>query len=97
LLIDTDPGVDDAMAILMAHERADVLGLSIAAGNVGLDHTVANALKLVEVIGAATPVFAGCAAPLVHAAEDAAYVHGNDGFACRISTPARSCWSRLRR
>jgi len=80
LLIDTDPGVDDAMAILMAHERADVLGLSIAAGNVGLDHTVANALKLVEVIGAATPVFAGCAAPLVHAAEDAAYVHGNDGF-----------------
>ncbi len=80
LLIDTDPGVDDAMAILMAHDRADVLGLSIAAGNVGLNHTVANALKLVEVIGADTPVFAGCATPLVHAAEDAAEVHGHDGF-----------------
>ena len=80
ILIDTDPGVDDAMAILMAHDRADVLGLSVAAGNVGLNHTVANALKLVDVIGAPTPVFAGCATPLVHAAADAADVHGSDGF-----------------
>jgi purine nucleosidase len=45
-----------------------------------LQHTVANGLKLVEVMGAQTPVFAGCAAPLVHASADAAYVHGNDGF-----------------
>ena len=80
MLIDTDPGVDDAMAILMAHDRADVIGLSVAAGNVGLNHTVANALKLVEVIGAQTPVFAGCATPLMHAAADAADVHGSDGF-----------------
>jgi purine nucleosidase len=88
MLIDTDPGVDDAMAILMAHDRADVLGLSIAAGNVGLHHTVGNALKLVEVIGAQTPVFAGCATPLVHAAEDAAEVHGNDGFGDIAYTPS---------
>lgn len=85
ILIDTDPGVDDALAILMAHEYAaragaDIVGLSIAAGNVGLQHTVANALKLVEVMNARTPVFAGCASPLVHASADAAYVHGNDGF-----------------
>jgi purine nucleosidase len=80
ILIDTDPGVDDALAILMAHRHADVVGLTIAAGNVGLAHTTANALKLVETIGAATPVFPGCATPLVHAAEDAAFVHGLDGF-----------------
>jgi len=80
VLIDTDPGVDDALAILMAHAHADVVALSIAAGNVGLHHTVANALKLVETIGAATPVFGGCAAPLVHPAEDAGFVHGKDGF-----------------
>ncbi|HEX6832698.1 MAG TPA: nucleoside hydrolase [Rudaea sp.] len=80
LLIDTDPGVDDALAILMAHAHGDVVGLSIAAGNVGLAHTVSNALKLVEVIGACTPVFAGCAAPLVLPAADAAFVHGLDGF-----------------
>ena len=47
LLIDTDPGVDDALALLMAFNdpRHDVVGLTIAAGNVGLEHTVANALK----------------------------------------------------
>ena len=82
LLIDTDPGVDDALALLMAFNdpRHHVVGLTVAAGNVGLRHTVANALKLCEVVGVDTPVFAGCAAPLLHAAEDAGYVHGRDGF-----------------
>ena len=91
LLIDTDPGVDDALAILMAlrHPAAEVLALTIAAGNVGLTHTVANALKLVEVAGVDVPVYPGCATPLVHAAEDAAYVHGRDGFGDTGYTPAR--------
>lgn len=82
LLIDTDPGVDDALALLMAFDddRHDVVGLTIAAGNVGLDHTVANALKLCDVAGVDVPVFAGCASPLLHPARDAAYVHGRDGF-----------------
>jgi purine nucleosidase len=81
LLIDTDPGVDDALAILMAHEHADVTALTVAAGNVGLEHTVRNARRLVELIGAATPVYTGCPSPLVRAAdEDAALVHGTDGF-----------------
>ncbi|WP_133480021.1 nucleoside hydrolase [Cognatilysobacter segetis] len=82
LLIDTDPGVDDALALLMAFDdpRHDVVGLTIAAGNVGLEHTVANALKLCEVAGVDVPVFAGCASPLLHPARDAAYVHGRDGF-----------------
>ena len=58
LLIDTDPGVDDALALLMAFNdpRHDVVGLTIAAGNVGLAHTVRNALKLCEVAGMDTPV-----------------------------------------
>ena len=45
LLIDTDPGVDDALALLMAFadERHDVVALTIAAGNVGLEYTVRNA------------------------------------------------------
>jgi purine nucleosidase len=81
LLIDTDPGVDDALAILMAHAHADVVGLSIAAGNVGLSHTVRNARTLVDLLAATTPVFAGCPSPLVRAPEeDAAFVHGSDGF-----------------
>lgn len=81
LLIDTDPGVDDALAILMAHAHADVVGLSVAAGNVGLGHTVRNARTLVDLVGASTPVFAGCPSPLVRRPEeDAAFVHGSDGF-----------------
>lgn len=81
LLIDTDPGVDDALAILMAHAHADVVGLSVAAGNVGLAHTVRNARTLVDLVGASTPVFAGCPTPLVRQPEeDAAFVHGTDGF-----------------
>jgi purine nucleosidase len=82
LLIDTDPGVDDALALLMAFNdaRHDLVGLTIAAGNVGLEHTVRNALKLCEVAGVAVPVFAGTPVPLLHPSPDAGYVHGQDGF-----------------
>lgn len=96
LLIDTDPGVDDAMALLMAFAdpRFDVVGLTVAAGNVGLDHTVRNALKLCEVAGVDVPVFAGCPVPLLHPAADAAYVHGRDGFGdTGYAAPARQCES----
>jgi purine nucleosidase len=94
LLIDTDPGVDDALAILMALNDAnhDVVGLSIAAGNVGLECTVRNALKLCEVAGRNDiSVFAGCTSPLVFAPrEDAAHVHGRDGFGdAGFAPPAR--------
>lgn len=82
LLIDTDPGVDDALALLMAFDAPhhEVVALTIAAGNVGLRHTVANALKLCEIAEVDAPVFAGCDAPLLHSAPDASYVHGRDGF-----------------
>jgi purine nucleosidase len=82
LLIDTDPGVDDALALLMAFNSPDheVVGLTIAAGNVGIVHTVRNALKLCDVVGSHAPVFAGAGSPLLHPARDAAYVHGRDGF-----------------
>lgn len=90
LLIDTDPGVDDALALLMAFadERHRLLALTIAAGNVGLAHTVANALKLCEIAGIDVPVHAGCPVPLLHPAEDAGYVHGRDGFGDTGYAPA---------
>jgi purine nucleosidase len=90
LLIDTDPGVDDALALLMAFAdpRHRLLGLTVTAGNVGLAHTVANALKLCEVAGVDVPVFPGCPVPLVHPAGDAAYVHGQDGFGDTGYAPA---------
>ena len=91
LLIYTDPGVDDALALLMAFNSPDheVKALTIAAGNVGLQHTVANALKLCEVAQVSIPIYAGCPVPLVHAAEDAAYVHGIDGFGDIGYTPSK--------
>jgi len=88
LLIDTDPGVDDALAILMAHARAEVAGLTVGAGNVGIAHTVGNALRLVEVLGADLPVYPGCESPLVMAAQGAGFVHGEDGFGDTGAPPA---------
>ncbi len=81
-LIDTDPGVDDALAILMAlaARDVDVVALTVTAGNVGLAYTLRNALKLLEVAGCDIPVHPGAASPLVRMAPDAAFVHGRDGF-----------------
>ncbi|GAE50610.1 nucleoside hydrolase [Xanthomonas arboricola] len=92
LLIDTDPGVDDALALLMAFNdtRHDVVGLTIAAGNVGLEHTVRNALKVCEIAGRDdVPVYAGCPQPLLHPSVDAAHVHGIDGFGDVGLAPAK--------
>jgi purine nucleosidase len=82
LLIDTDPGVDDALAILMAFADpgVEIVGLTVAAGNVGLEHTVRNALRLVETRGCEVPVHPGCAAPILPPPQSAAFVHGQDGF-----------------
>ncbi len=68
IIIDSDPGVDDAAAILMAlaSPELDVLGLSIVAGNVPLEATLINACKLVSISGRRdVPVHAGAQGPLV--------------------------------
>ena len=81
-IIDTDPGVDDAQAIMMAiaHPNVQVEALTVVAGNVGLDNTVANALKILDIMDADIPVYAGCETAYLFQAEDAAYVHGQDGL-----------------
>lgn len=96
LLIDTDPGVDDALALLMAlrHPRAEVVGITVTAGNVGIQHTTRNALTLVERCGLEVPVFVGADRPLVWPAVDAAYVHGSDGFGdAGLPAPTRAAES----
>lgn len=82
IIIDTDPGVDDAQAILMAaaHPGVRIEALLAVAGNVGLEHTLRNALLLAEVVGQEIPVYAGCEQPLVMFQEDAASAHGQDGL-----------------
>ena len=90
-LIDTDPGVDDALAIMMAHRLPgiSVSALTLAAGNVGIDHTTANAMKLLDVLNVDTPVHIGAPVPLVRSANDAAFVHGLDGFGDIGYTPSQ--------
>ena len=82
LLIDTDPGVDDALAILLAFSEPSVrvVALTVCGGNVGLVHTLRNACQLSQRAPYPLPVFAGAALPLLEVAPDAAFVHGSDGF-----------------
>lgn len=84
IIIDTDPGQDDAVALLAAlasPDDFDVLGIVAVAGNVPLRLSVLNALKIVELAGRPdVPVFAGCDAPLRRALITAEYVHGKTGL-----------------
>lgn len=84
IIIDTDPGQDDAVALLLAlasPEELDVLGIVAVAGNVGLRQNALNALKVVEVSGRLdVPVFAGCARPMRRELVTAEDVHGKTGL-----------------
>jgi purine nucleosidase len=84
IIIDTDPGQDDAVAILMAlasPAELDVLGVVAVAGNVGLHHNANNARKIVELAGRPNiPVYAGCARPMRRHLVTAEHVHGETGL-----------------
>ena len=84
IIIDTDPGQDDAIALLLAlasPEQLEILGIVTVAGNVPLDKTTHNARALVEL--AKRPdvlVYEGCPGPLVHDLVTAEHVHGKTGL-----------------
>ena len=83
VIIDTDPGVDDAMAIFLALRSPElkVEAITAVSGNVPLAFTLPNALRLVEIAGhPEIPVAGGAAFPLVRRLVTAAYVHGNNGL-----------------
>jgi purine nucleosidase len=88
---DTDTASDDAVAILMALSATDVrvLGLTIVAGNVGVEQAARNALLTAEIAGVEVPVFVGAPAPLVRPLEDAHWFHGRDGLGDRGYQPPR--------
>jgi len=83
LILDTDPGVDDAMALLFLHRHpaVELLGLTTVFGNAETDVTTRNALYLCERFGIEVPVARGAALPLVRPPRGAApEVHGDDGL-----------------
>ena len=82
IVIDCDPGTDDAIALWLALASPE-LGLrlvSVVGGNVGLEQTVSNACAIVALSGKAVPVFAGSGRALLGGFEDAVHVHGDNGL-----------------
>lgn len=83
VIIDTDPGVDDAFALLLAMRSPElkIEGITAVAGNVPLDLTLPNALRMVEIAGRDDiPVAAGAKGPLLRRLVTATYAHGENGL-----------------
>jgi pyrimidine-specific ribonucleoside hydrolase len=83
VIIDTDPGVDDALALLLALRSPElkIEALTPVAGNVPLDLTLPNALRMLEIAGRTDiPVAAGARAPLLRRLVTATYAHGENGL-----------------
>jgi purine nucleosidase len=83
IILDCDPGIDDALAVAFAtgYPGIDLAGITTVAGNVSLAKTTANALAVASFVGAPNvPVTAGCPAPLLRPAMHAGHVHGESGL-----------------
>jgi purine nucleosidase len=83
VVIDTDPGLDDALALIVAlrSPELDVAGITTVAGNIGLDVTTRNALRMLALLGRPDiPVVEGAAEPLARPHQHAAEIHGGDGI-----------------
>lgn len=84
VIIDCDPGQDDAVALFLAMsspDELDILGITAVAGNVPLELTERNARMMCDLAGRTDiPVMAGCARPMVREPITAEYIHGNTGI-----------------
>ena len=92
IIIDTDPGHDDAIAIMMAgkHPKLDVLALTVVAGNQTLEKTVTNALHICEHLDIDVPIYAGMGLPMVREQVVAEYAHGKTGLdGHKVSAPPK--------
>ncbi len=93
VIIDTDPGIDDALAILLAAacDRLAIVGLTSVAGNVSAQHTFKNALDLADYLGLGCPVAKGAQTQLSgRCAGTAADIHGESGLGSIVLPPAKS-------
>lgn len=82
IILDCDPGHDDAIALLMAakHPAIDLLGVTIVAGNQTLEKTVRNGLNVAQLLAIDTKIYAGMPQPLVRDQVVAGNVHGTTGL-----------------
>jgi len=93
VIIDTDPGLDDALALFLAcaSPKLEILGITTVAGNLALSGTTRNALKLLHYLDRnEIPVIAGCAGPLRRESFEVADIHGKDGLGgAELPSPER--------
>ncbi|WP_428492607.1 nucleoside hydrolase [Rhodopila sp.] len=89
IIVDCDPGTDDAVAILLALASPElaVLAVTVAGGNVGLGHTLANALALTALAGSDVAVHAGAERPLLGAFTSEVRIHGENGLGGVVLPP----------
>ncbi len=87
MLVDCDPGLDDAIALLAAAHFANLVGITTVDGNVGIDHTTHNALAVAQIVGLDVDVHRGAAHPLVDKPRGARHVHGATGLG-NVELPA---------
>lgn len=82
IILDCDPGHDDAIAILLAGSNPEInlLGVTVVAGNQTLEKTANNALKVVQWLGLDVPVIKGCPGPMVRKQMIADDIHGETGL-----------------
>ena len=80
IIIDCDPGHDDAIAIVVAALHTELVGITTVAGNAPLEATTRNAIIVRDLLGIDTPVHSGANRPLVQPARHADYVHGESGL-----------------
>ncbi|MBQ5323035.1 MAG: nucleoside hydrolase [Oscillospiraceae bacterium] len=82
MILDCDPGHDDAVAIILAgkNPKIDLLGITIVSGNQTLDKTVRNALNVTQHLGIDVPVYGGCSEPMVRKKVVAGDIHGESGL-----------------
>jgi inosine-uridine nucleoside N-ribohydrolase len=80
IILDCDPGHDDAVAIVVAAHRCDIVGITTVAGNAPLERTAYNARVMRHILDLDVPVVSGAAGPLVVPPAFAGYVHGESGL-----------------
>jgi purine nucleosidase len=82
IILDTDPGIDDALAILLAiaSPEVDLAGVTVTGGNCSMEQGVRNARAILHTAGSRIPVVPGVALPLIRPPFTAPETHGNDGL-----------------
>ena len=80
ILLDCDPGHDDAIALLLAGVKTNLIGVTVVSGNVSIERTTRNALVTCQLLGIDVPVYPGALGPLTAKPRHAEFIHGASGL-----------------